>query len=1049
LKHTAPFTIYNASAGSGKTFSLVKEYLKKVLSTRANSGYKNLLALTFTNKAVAEMKQRIIENLVLFAEISAVKEPPAMLVTLAAETNQTVLEIHTKAALVLKHLLHHYASFSVETIDRFNHMLIRTFARDLNLSSNFEVSLDTNQLLSEAVDQLINKAGENKKITKVLLDFVLEKTDDDRSWDVSKDIVKASKLLFVENDAVHVAKLKEKSLDDFITFGATLKKEIKSLDSEISEKAIAVLDKISSEGIEHSDFMRGTLPSHFSNIKNGQYDSYGNKLQENLEVGGNALYKKATDENIGSKIDAITPFLLAYYNDIKSLVYQQKLLASALRNLVPLSVINLVQQELEVIKAEKNILPISEFNALINKEIKNEPAPFIYERLGERYRHFFIDEFQDTSLLQWNNLIPLIDNSLSQLDENNEHGSLLLVGDAKQSIYRWRGGLPEQFIDLYGHKNPFSISEIHIETLPKNYRSFNDIVKFNNAFFSFISTYFGNQTHTELYTIGNDQEINKNEEGYVEIEFLDTEKEDKDETYAQKVHDIILKAIENKFSLRDVCILTRRKKDGILLSQYLMEQGIPVISQETLLLQSSAIVHCLLNAITLSIYPENDSVKIALLDFIHDHLLISEEKHTFFSKFIVETDNDFSGQLSAYDIDFNLEKLQQISLYESCEYIIRKLRLAEKADAYLFSFLDFVYEFEQQPQADKIAFLDYWETKKESAAIAASESIDAVQLMTIHKAKGLEFPVVIFPYANVGIYNEIEAKAWFPINEDLFGFDEALINYNKEVQEFGTIGEEIFTQRQNTLELDAFNLLYVTLTRPVEQLYILTEKLSGSKEGAPVNFSQLFMSFLQNQGDWNDSQVLYSFGKNKEKQAVKKPNGIAQITPDFIASSPEQHNLKIAAKEALLWDTEAAVAIETGNLLHDTMALIKTEEDAVVVLSELKKRKTIAAPAFEHLSQTISKIMNHPKLASLFKEDELVMNERDILTKEGYMLRPDRINFHKDNSVTILDYKTGNIIEQHALQIDTYAAALEEMKYAIKSKLLVYTQGEKIVVNKV
>lgn len=1052
MKQPVPFTIYNASAGSGKTFSLVKEYLKRVLTAPTNSGYKNLLALTFTNKAVAEMKQRIIESLVLFSSTEATENPPPMLEIIAQEMDTSVAQLHDKAKGVLNHLLHHYASFSVETIDRFNHMLIRTFARDLKLSASFEVSLDTDQLLAEAVDLLISKAGEDKQITKVLLDFVLEKTDDDRSWDISNDIAKTAKLLFTETEAPHLTKLKEKSLDDFLQFSKIIRKNLKETETSVVALAQEVIDLIHDNGLEQKDFSGGYIYKHFDKLKSGDFNvGFTSKWQE--QITEKPLYTQATAKKApatAATIDGLAATLDKKFKQTKKLLFQQKLLSSALKNLIPLSVINLVQQELEKIKEEKNILPISEFNKIINEEIKNEPAPFIYERLGERYRHFFIDEFQDTSLLQWENLVPLIDNSLSQMDENQEHGSLLLVGDAKQSIYRWRGGLPEQFIDLYNHKNPFAISGAEVQNLPKNFRSAKDIIAFNNDFFTCVAHYFGNPTHTDLYKIGNEQETNSTAEGYVELSFLDTkEADDKDECYANKVHDIILQARMNNFSFDDICILTRRKKEGVALSQYLMEHEIPVVSQETLLLKSSFVVQFIINAITLSVYPEDKSVKIALLDFLHEHLDSKEEKHTFFTHFLKDDDLSFSNQLQEIGIDFSIDELNRLSIYEGCEYIIQKFGLASTANAYLYGFLDLVFEFEQQPQANTIRFLDHWALKQEKASISASEGVDAVQVMTIHKAKGLEFPVVIFPYANMDIYREIDAMTWFPLSENTFGFDEAYINYNKDVLEYGTVGEEMYAERQQTLELDSLNLLYVTLTRPVEQLYIVSEIPSDVKEGTPTKYSQLFMAFLQEKDLWDTDQHLYSFGKNQEKQSVNEPTEALERKPIFISSLPEKHGLTVAARDAMLWDTEAAVAIDTGNLLHDTMAMIKRHEDVEKVLTNLKNRNTLPENEFENLRNTVMEITTNHKLHSYFENEDEILNEREIITKRGLLLRPDRLNIHDDGSVTILDYKTGIAKREHEQQISIYAEALEEMNFNVRAKLLVYSQEGKIVVNKI
>src|SRR5690606_14062202 len=497
---------------------------------------------------------------------------------ISEENEMTLEEIQNRSRKILKNLLHNYAAFSVETIDRFNHRLIRTFARDLKLATNFEVTLETNELLAEAVDLLLSKAGENKEITKVLLDFALEKIDDDKSWDISRDIANAAKLLYAENDAGHVSILKQKSLEDFLEFKRQLFLKKKILSEEIKTIASQTLQLIAESGLQFDDFSGSYLPKHFQNLSLGRFDiNFGAKWQETM--GEKPLYPARISEAIKRIIDELTPNFITSFQQTKSLVFQLLLIENILKNITPLSVINLVNHEIETIKEEKNIFPISEFNSLINKEIKNQPAPFIYERLGEKYRHFFIDEFQDTSKLQWENLIPLIDNALSQQLEPTS-GSLLLVGDAKQSIYRWRGGLPEQFMDLYGNYNPFQ-REKEVFPLDTNFRSCAEIVKFNNEFFTKISSYFANVDHGKLYEDGNKQKLNAKEGGYVKFEFIEKQsKAEKEETYSNLVLETIQNVKENGFSESDVCILTRKKADGIALGAFLMEQGVPVISSD-------------------------------------------------------------------------------------------------------------------------------------------------------------------------------------------------------------------------------------------------------------------------------------------------------------------------------------------------------------------------------------------------------------------------------------------------------------------------------------
>jgi len=1048
LKNTAPFTIYNAAAGSGKTFTLVKEYLSRLLLSNSEGSYKNLLAITFTNKAVAEMKQRIVSNLVEFSKETSIANPSDMMKLIASETGMEVETIQTTSTAIVKHLLHHYSAFSVETIDRFNHQLLRTFARDLKLSSNFEVSLDTNQLLAEAVDQLISKAGENKKITNILLDFALEKTDDDKSWDIARDITKASSLLFSENEANQVGKLKLRSLDDFLSFKKTLYKNLEDTKKELVAVTDSLFELLNSNGLDRSSFSRGSFFDHFSKLANGITSiNFETKWQENV-INEEPLYTKSTDDSVKAIMDGFSAVFKEKFENSKALFFQKMLLENIIKNLTPLSVINLVQQEIEAIKEEKNILPISEFNSIINKEIKNQPAPFIYERLGEKYRHYFIDEFQDTSKLQWENLIPLVENALSQQVENEEAGSLLLVGDAKQSIYRWRGGLPEQFMDLYGGKTPFAVSKAEVENLDTNYRSCKEIITFNNSFFTFVSQSFGDAGHTNLYTIGNQQKHTKKEGGYIQIEFIEKQSAaEKEETYAELVLQTIKDVKASGYQEQDICILTRRKKEGIALGSWLMENGISIVSSETLLLQSSPLVQGLMQTLVYSLQPENEEAKINMLDFIHEQCFISEEKHTFFTQFLNQSAEEVTQTFQQYNIDFNSNFIHSVSLYEAFEYCIRQFKLEASADAYLFGFMDLVYEFEQQPLASKTAFLDYWDTKKEKASVAAAETTGAVQLMTIHKAKGLEFPIVIFPFAETDLYKEIEPKMWFKAPENDFGFEETVINFNSNVADYSEDGAEKYQTRRNTLELDNLNLLYVTLTRPVEQLYIFSEKPSNVKD-QPKNFSQLFVEYLKHEEQWNDDQLLYQFGKKTIKKIEDKGTVTHTVVPTYINTSPTGRNLKIVTKEALLWDTETEAAILSGNLFHDTMAEIKYESDAQEVLENLKKRSIVSESDFTILKEAVEALINDEKLNHLFQDSEKVENERDLMTSEGKILRPDRLNFHPDGSVSIIDYKTGSQSEKHKIQINQYAAALSEMDFKIAEKILVYTSENGILINK-
>ena len=1053
MKDNVPFKIYNASAGSGKTFALVKEYISRILASKNETYYQQLLAITFTNKAVAEMKKRILENLVLFSSAETATNPPEMLVQIAQSLDLTLDEIRFRSVKIVKHLLHHYAGFCAETIDSFNHRLIRTFARDLRLTSNFEVSLDTSALLLEAVDQLVHKVGENPKVTKVLVDYALSKTDDDKSWDISKDIVSSATILFQENDAAHVEKLKKKTIDDFNFFRKQLQDRKEYISGEIYKISAATLLLIEENGLEHTHFTRSSFPKYLLKLHKNDFNiAFTSAWQTNF--GEKPLYTATTlkkNPDIASTIDKLAPTFIENFNSTKGYIFQFRLFESILQSINPLTVINLVQNEIDVIKKEQNILPISEFNALINNEIKNQPVPFIYERLGEKYRHFFIDEFQDTSKLQWENLIPLISNSISQFNPNGNQGSLLLAGDAKQSIYRWRGGLPEQFMDLCGAISPFPSSEKRVLNLETNYRSRQQIIEFNNQFFSFIATYFGDDVHKLLYASGNKQKFNSKQGGFIRLSFIEEAiKKEQSIAYAAVILETIQELKTRGYENGDICILTRNRKDGIAIGSHLMANGIPVISAETLLLVSSTLVQSLIDTLTLSMYPENEEAKIRLLGFLHDYLYLKIDKHHFFSSLIKTSSKEFEKRLTEYDIWLDFKLLQSYNLYESFEYIIRQYRLFKDADAYLFSFMDFVFEFEQSPLANKIGFFEHWERKKDKASIPANEGTKAVQLMTIHKAKGLEFPVVLFPFADLNIYDAKLDTTWYPLDAELgFNFDEAHIKCKKELANYSDLGASIYNDHQNKLELDNFNLLYVTLTRAAEELYIFGSKPSVPKKNIPLRYNQFFSEFLKRQGKWNETKSFYDFGTQSKysTQEIKKP--IFQVIPSYTSVDPNDHNLKIVSSNAKTNKEASQEAISKGNLLHEIMAKIRANSDVAPIFHTMTKRAVVPLEEIKLLNSQVLSIVEHPSLRAYFKESCTVLNEREIITASGLLLRPDRLNFNENKSVTVIDYKTGEPNYEHNDQINTYVHALKEMGETIKESLLVYTNQEEIVINKV
>ena len=1032
------FLVYNASAGSGKTFTLVKEYLKIILKSPYNDTFKQILAITFTNKAASEMKERIIDTLKSFSSETILNSSSSMFHIICEELHMKPLDVHKKAKILLDTIIYNYAFFDISTIDGFTHRIIRTFAYDLKLPLNFEVELDQEGLLTEAVDRLIAKAGTEKELTKILIDFAIEKADDDKSWDVSYDFNKISKLLINENDIPFIDKLEGKTLTDFKGIKLLLKDNIKETEKTIVNTAQKTLTLIEEAGLQFDDFSGSYLPKHFQKLVDLNFSvNFTLKWQEDIE--NKTLYPKRVTQDIASIIEDIQPEIASSFNKTKKLFYQHKFLKAFYRNITPLSVLSSINKELNVLKEEQNKVLISEFNNMISQEIKEQPTPFIYERLGEKFNHYFIDEFQDTSALQWENLIPLIDNKLSQENFNNEKGSLMIVGDAKQAIYRWRGGRAEQFIDLFNDANPFH-TEKTILNLPQNFRSYQEIINFNNGFFKYLAgTIFSSESHANIYNNA-EQDVTKNNEGFVSLDFLEINKEDDtDSIYSEKTLETITFCLQNGFALSDICILVRKNKQGVAIADYLNEHKIPLISSDTLLLNNSPEVEFVINFLKLLLQPKNNEIKIQVLNYLALSLHI-DEKHPFFEKHINLNLDELFTSLKTFNIHIQHNNLLQLSLFDLAETIVRTFNLVKTSNAYIQYLLDVVFEYSQKNQPDLSGFIDYYDKKKDKLSIVLPPGQEAVQILSIHKSKGLEFPVVIFPYADLDIYKEIEPKEWFPLNpEDFQGFSHALLNFSSDFENFGETGNQIYNRRRSNLELDNINIMYVALTRAVEQLYVITKKdINKKDEVNKQTYSGFLIQYLNQLNLWDDNQSHYTFG-SPQKTSDKKldlKNTIEQ--EDFISTPKHEHNIKIVTNSGYLWDTIQKEAIEKGNLIHNIMSQIKTKTDIDFVIDEFIGSNMISKEQAIILKEVVLQIVTHKDLSTYFSEDVTIYNERDILSKTGEIFRLDRLVIDSKNQATIIDYKTGNEDSKHLNQLITYENILLEMNIKTVKKILIY-----------
>ncbi|MFL9838171.1 UvrD-helicase domain-containing protein [Flavobacterium sp. ST-75] len=1039
----AAFSIYNASAGSGKTYMLVKEYLKILLLAGSDDAYRKILAITFTNKAVEEMKNRIIANLSEFSKDEPDIKAEGLMKTLSVETGLSLATIKDKSKAIIKHIIHNYASFDISTIDRFTHKVIRAFAHDLNLSVSFDVSLETDNLLQEAVDAIIAKAGENDVLTNLLVDFSVDKTDNDKSWDVTYELFEIGKLLINENNRNEVAQFSDKPIEEFLFIKEKLKQNIEQLEEDSRHTADAIFALLEQKGIDLKSFSRGTFPNHIGYIQKGELKSTHKKYHEPEDI---AVNKAAKDREVieGISGELIVMLKRAYENYEKKNFYE-----AFLKNITPLSLLNSISQELERIQKEQNVLSISEFNAIIYREIQNQPAPFIYERLGERYRHFFIDEFQDTSQMQWFNLIPLIDNSLASEDMGVK-GSLMVVGDPKQSIYRWRGGKAEQFIELSKEYNPFSNPDKEIIELGQNYRSYSEVINFNNELFGMLSGEFDDPDYKDLYANHSRQDFNSKTGGYVNISFLPEvqqpddaeEAPDKNQLYLEEVLQTIQKVREKGFAYRDIVLLTRKRQPGVLLANFLTENKIPILSSETLLIENAAEVKLIINLLRYLKSNANKEAKAHFLYFAATSQGMGEKIHDFISEGMEQPDEEqLENWLAEHNIHISFRNCRKRSLYEAVESIIDAFIKDKSNQSYVQYFLDLVLEKDVRSQSGISDFLEYWDNNRSKFSIPSPEGNDAVRIMTIHKSKGLEFPVVIFPFAEEDYAKSPRSKIWLELDDETLGFQKALIDSKKEVAEYGEKASQLYHIKSQEELLDNINILYVALTRAEEQLYIISGKNFTSKGELTNNMSSYFIKYLMYKGLYDDVTLEYEFG-SPDKISDKEEYVSHQETIKVVNERFSPRGVKIAQRESLMWGTNQLKAIEFGNVMHEILSFIETSSDIDLAVVKAIEAGLVTAAQEQDIKQSLESIVNHDELKVFFAEGVTVFNEQNIIRRDIQNIKPDRVAV-KENKAWLLDYKTGAHQPKYEMQLAEYEMALQEMGFEVAKKALVYI-GETI-----
>jgi ATP-dependent exoDNAse (exonuclease V) beta subunit len=1048
------FSVYKSSAGSGKTFTLVKEYLKLILAEPDN--FRHILAITFTNKAANEMRERVLKSL---KDLSSQKKnedgsPDKIMAALMSETRSSEQEISSRAKQALKLILHDYSDFSIGTIDSFSHRIIRTFARDFGLQVNFNVELDSDELLTTAVDLLLDKVGQDAPLTDLLVQFLENRMEDEQDWNIERIFTDFARVLFKEEGSLHLEKLNSMSVGDFNLIAKNLREKIRNFENRLQSIAKSAANLIRATGIPHSAFFSGNsgLSRYFEKISEGNLKSIepGANVRKTIEEKKWTSAKADAAEQ--EKIHSIKDDLEKYYTQISDEYDKGKndfyLAQAVYKTIFPMAVLNEIAGLLEGFKKQNNIVHIAEFNRRISGIILNEPVPFIYERLGERYRHFLIDEFQDTSVLQWQNLLPLIENSLSTGYFN------LVVGDGKQAIYRWRNGDVDQFVslpqipgskgnDILTAREKVLKDHFREEHLKKNFRSGKVIVEFNNSLFSYLKELLGEDV-SQVYS-AHEQEAGKGREGgYVKLEFLP--KDNKGESFREQQYSRILgilkDLVQDGYSRRDVAILCRFNSDASNIAQYLLENKINVVSSESLLIGSSPEVGFLVGFVRFLHESSNKILCAELLVHLyqngkvksdHVHELVSGISRT------EEVSRTFFQILKKNGFDLHPGSLGVLPAYDLFEVIIRTFNLNDPVNPYLQFFLDQVLRFGRKNSTGILDFIDWWDKNRSKLSIILPEGLDAVQIMTMHKAKGLQFPVVIVPYGN-DRFKMTTDYLWVDLRKGQAGDLPAAMLKAENLLEQTEFRNMLREEKDRTL-LDIMNLLYVSLTRPEERLYILSP--SPSAKSSAVNTAPAFLSYFLNKlGRWDDEVPVYEFGTPVSHTGETNVNGIPSGNLARLLSNDWHGKVFIRAMAPAYWDMERLQKnISWGNLIHEVLSKINHSGDEKVVLEDYLSSGIINESQHHEIAEKISTLLSDPRIRKYFLPGLDIRTEAEILDKNGDVFRPDRIVVD-GNTAVVLDFKTGKPVESQKKQMKRYGALLTELGYAKVETFLLYLEPE-------
>lgn len=1029
-----PFVIYRSSAGSGKTYTLTHSYLQLALENP--NQFHQILGVTFTNKATAEMKSRIIQVLGDLAQ--GITHP--MSESLCSALGFSKEQLTQRSKQLLSVVLHRYGQFSVSTIDSFFNQVIRNFAREIGLQGSFTISMDTENILLMVVEELLSELGrkDNHQIKKWLTEFAANRVEEGSSWDFKNSMLILAKELLKEDFKGFGEQLLTYRSSDYYEFQIQLNKTVKTFEQEIvkiGKEGLAVLEQYG--GVENFSRKASGPAGLFIKAAGGQYEVSATRLAAR-DAPEKWLTKKQLEQDT-SLFGALQEKILPKYNQLLNYLETEGITyfsaVASQRYLYNLGILSEINRYLQLHRDENDVMLIPDLTEFLRKIIRDSDTPYIYEKIGTRYQHFLLDEFQDTSSFQWDNFRPLIQNAVSSGQQS------LVVGDVKQSIYRWRGGdwhlLQQQLSkDLSGFES--------VKNLDSNYRSGHEIVHFNNQLYQDLVT-----THGEFFAELGDHEdllaevsevyadieqVPKSNEtdGKVEIQFL------LDEHWKEAAIDKMIKQVEmlqlSGYQLRDMAILTRTKVEGQeIVKAFFAYAGsakanpqcsYDVVSSEALFLYSHPLVRFI----------------IALLSWLQDEeddILLAE----WMTNYCQLSGRTFPANIRSWDQEVprkfleDKEFLKTLPVYDMIESIIQVFGLSsyQTAYAYLQGFQDALLHFSKNEKNDIGTFLKWWESSGKTRSIQISEDNQAIRILTIHKSKGLEFPVVFIPFLDWAIdHHQLNELILWRKPPDITPFNQLPViplRYGKELIKTHW-SRDYWTERFNAY-LDAVNLLYVASTRPILALFGYAPL--PEKSNSVSKIGQVIHRLLSNKAEYQEDRNLYSKGSLPKPLSQKKQ--VKEKLLDAYASHPWRGRINLQLKtkrleEGKIESLDPIDPRQRGILIHELIGRVSSIEHLTKIEGHA-------------LYQELRQLIYHPEVLPYFEGLAEVKIEASILLPGGEMKRLDRL-IKKEENWIVIDFKTGQERPGDKKQLLEYMDVLTQIGIPNVQGRLIYIEPVKV-----